>query len=81
MYFFNFGVFFLTCRQCQTTLSNKNNIDHGMEWKSQKGFAQSRRAIITRIGSVERGHYKAFTGVICKKSYELVHFLQSYDVN
>ena len=32
-------------------------------WKSRK---------LTRIGSVERGYYKACTGVIRKKSYELV---------
>ena len=44
-------------------------------------MAGSRRAIITQIGSVEQQYYKAYTGVICKKSYELVHFLQSYDVN
>ena len=48
-------------------------------WKSQKGLA---RAIITQINSEEQGYYKACTGVICKKSYELVHFYSCmYDVN
>jgi hypothetical protein len=56
------------------------NIDNGME-SAEKGCSASRKAIITRIGSVELGYYKACTGLIRKKSYELVHFLQSYDVN
>ena len=52
------------------------------EWEiSQALFSGYIEAIITRIGSVEGEYYKACTGVICKKSYELVHFLQSYDVN
>ena len=51
-------------------------------WKSPNGLAQhlARGAIITQIGSVERGYYKACTGVICKKSYKLVHVLQSYNL-
>ena len=53
-----------------------------MEWKiSQTRFSGYRKAIITRVGSVEGGYYKACTGVIRKKSYELVHVLQLYDVN
>ena len=76
MYFFIFGVFFFL-----RTLFNKNNWPwHGVK-KSKRLSSVSRRAIITRIGSVERGYYKACTGVIRKKSYELVYFLQSYDVN
>ena len=49
--------------------------------KSKRLRSVSTRAIITRIESEERGYYKACTGVICKKLYELVHILQSYDVN
>ena len=56
------------------------NIDNGME-SAEKDYSASRRAIITRIESVERGYYKACTGIIRKKLYELVHILQSYDVN
>ena len=53
-----------------------------MEWKiSQARCSGYRKGIITQIGSVERGYYKVCTGVIRKKLYELVHFLQSYDVN
>ena len=70
MYFFIFGVFFFL-----RTLFNKNNWPwHGVK-KSKRLSSVSRRAIITRIGSVERGYYKACTGVICKKSCVLVHFL------
>ena len=55
--------------------------DDGMEWKiSQTRFSGYRKGIITQIGSVEGGNYKACTGVICKKFYRLVHFLQSYDI-
>ena len=61
---------------------DENNIDNGMEWKiSQTRCSGYRKEIITQIGSVERGYAKACTGVIRKNSYELVHFLQSYDVN
>ena len=49
--------------------------------KPKQASSASRRAIITRIESLEQGYYEACTGVIRKKSYELVHFLQSYDVN
>ena len=35
----------------------------------------------TRIGLKETEESKAFTRLICKKLYELVLFLQSYDVN
>ena len=55
--------------------------DNGRLEKSKRLSSASRRVIITRIGSVERGYYKACTGVIRKKLYELFHFLQSYDVN
>ena len=48
--------------------------------KSKTHSSGYSEAIITRIESVEREFYKAYTGVICKKSYELVRFLQSYDV-
>ena len=49
--------------------------------KSKTRFSGYREAIITRIGSVEGRYYTACTGVIRKKSYELVNFLQSYDVH
>ena len=53
-----------------------------MEWKiSQTLCSASKRAIITQIESVERGYYEACTGIIRKKLYELLLFLQSYDVN
>ena len=53
-----------------------------MEWKIlQTPCLGYRKAIITRIELVEGGYYKACTGVIRKKLYELVHFLQSYNVN
>ena len=55
--------------------------DNGRLEKSKRLSSASRRAIITRIGSVEQEYYEACTGVIRKKLYELVHFLQSYDVN
>ena len=48
--------------------------------KSKQDSSTSRRAIITQIGPVEQGYYEACTGIIRKKLYELVHFLQSYDV-
>ena len=54
--------------------------DNGRLEKSKIISSASRGAIITQIGSVERGYAKACTGVIRKKSYELYHFLQSYDV-
>ena len=34
----------------------------------------------TKIESVEQEKYKAYMGVICKKLYELVLSLQSYDL-
>ena len=49
--------------------------------KSETRFSGYREAIITRIRSVEGEYYKACTGVIRKKSYELVQFLRSYDVH
>ena len=49
--------------------------------KSKTRFSGYREAIITQIESVEREFYKACTGMIRKKSYELVNVLQSYDVN
>ena len=53
-----------------------------MEWKIlQTRCLGYREAITTRIGFIKRQYKEACTGVICKKSYELVHFLQSYDVN
>ena len=46
-----------------------------MEWKiSQTRSSGYREGIITRIGSVEQGYYKAYTGVIRKKLYEFVNF-------
>ena len=54
--------------------------DNGRLEKSKRLISASRRVIITRIRSVELGYYKACTGVIRKKSYEIVHFLQSYDL-
>ena len=57
------------------TPSIKNNIDNGIEWKiSQTLCSVSREAIVTRIGPVEQGCYEAYTGVICKRLFELVHF-------
>ena len=62
-------------------LRTKIIFDNGMEWKiSQTHCSVLREAIITRIESVERRYYEACTGVIRKNFYELVHFLQSYDV-
>ena len=53
-----------------------------MEWKILQTLCSVlREAIITRIRSVEQGYYEACTCVICKKFYELVHFLWSYDFN
>ena len=60
---------------------DQNNIDNGRLEKSKRLRSVSKRAIITRIESVEREYYKVCTGVIRKKLYELVHILQSYDVN
>ena len=40
----------------------ENNIDDGMEWKSQNGIAQSttsRRVIIKWTESTEKEHYEA----------------------
>ena len=36
---------------------------------------------LTKVGLQETESNKACTRIIRKKSYELVHFLQSYDVN
>ena len=49
--------------------------------KSKRPNSIYSEAILTRIGSVEQGYNEASTGEIRKKSYELVHVLQSYDVN
>ena len=50
-----------------------------MAWngKSQKHTCCSlyREAIIAWIESLEQGYYEACTGVICKKLYELIHFI------
>ena len=62
-------------------LQTKILFDNGRLKKPKRLSLASRRAIITQIGSVEQGYYKACTSVICKKLYGLVHFLQSYDVN
>ena len=45
--------------------------------KSKQASSTFRRLIITWTGSIEQEYYEACTGVICKKVYELVHFLQS----
>ena len=41
----------------------------------------SRRAIITRIESVEQEYNEACMGVICKKFYKLILFLRSSDLH
>ena len=52
-----------------------------MEWKIlQTHFSGYRKAKATRIELVEQGNCKACTGVIRKKLYDLVKFLQSYDL-
>ena len=48
--------------------------------KAKRLSLASKRAIITQIGPVEQGHYEACTGVIRKKLYELIHFLQLYNL-
>ena len=46
-----------------------------MEWKiSQTCCSGYRKAITTRVGSIKRQDKEACTGVICKKSYELLKF-------
>ena len=50
--------------------------------KSKQASSTFRRAITTRVEPMEPQDHKACTGVICNEElYELVHFLQSYDVN
>ena len=44
-------------------------------------YSGYRRAIWTQIKSVQRQYYEACTGIICKKLYELDHFLSLYDVD
>ena len=61
--------------------SKKIIFDNGRLEKSKRASSVSREAKTTRIDTVEQGYYKACTGVIRKKSYELIHFLQWYDVN
>ena len=48
--------------------------------KLKRASSTSRRAIITRKEILNRGDKEACMGVISKKLYELVLFLQSYDV-
>jgi hypothetical protein len=45
--------------------------------QSQAHCLGYKKAIIIWTGSVEEGYYKACTGIIHKKLYELIHFLQS----
>ena len=49
--------------------------------KSKQPISTSTGAIITKKEMINRGDKEACTGVIRKKSYALVHFLQAYDVN
>ena len=48
--------------------------------KSKQAISAYKQAILTRVDPVEQKYHEACMGVICKKLYELVCFLQSYDV-
>ena len=51
-----------------------------MEWKiSQARFSGYSEAITTKKETLYRGDKEAYMGVIRKKFYESVLFLQSYD--
>ena len=49
--------------------------------KSKKDSSVYKQAILTRVDPVELKYDEACMGVICKKLYELIHFLQLYDDN
>ena len=65
----------------KTALDKKRIFDNGRLEKSKQTSSTSRAAILTLIESVEQQYNEACTGKICKKLYELVHFLRTYDVN
>ena len=61
--------------------TTKTIFDNGRLEKSKRASSESIKVIITKKEKINRGDKEACTGIIRKKLYELIQFLQSCDVN